>query len=327
LASIFLLSGQGLLYVIYSYIIVNAILIPGIYAILIKDVGLGLPKFSTLSPHLKFGIPLIPAALSTTILTFGDRYVIGFMMNSAAVGVYSVAYNLGGLVLFLLSPITMALLAPLSKAYDKGMTKEVNTYLKYSLRYFLMFSIPAAIGLSVVAMPTIKSLTTSEFLMGAMGVTAIIAASNVFYGLYLIASRALFLMKKSTWLAILLFSFAALNIILNIILLPLLGLIGAALSTLVSFILLLLSTILVSRKHIPMSIDFLFLAKCILASLLMGAVVFFMSPRGWTYIALSAVVGAAVYFGALYLLRTFKKNEINFFKSFIKRKELELDDL
>jgi O-antigen/teichoic acid export membrane protein len=325
LTIIFILNGFGLLFVIYASMITQLALILITLPRIIKELGVSLPTISRLMPYLKFGVPLVVVGLSANILNLGNRYVVGALMDSAAVGIFSVAYNLGGLVIVLLFPITSVLLSPLSKAYDEGELKQVRTYLGYSTKYFLMLAIPAVAGLSIVASPVIHSLTTSEFLVGSVGVTAVIAISNLAYGLYVINSQILLLTKKTKLNAILLLFFAIANIALNVILVPSFGIFGSAISTLICFIALYLFTLFYSRSHVKIPMDFLFLAKCVFAAVMMGIVVNYMAPRGWINISLAAAVGAAIYFGLLFLLKAFKKHELAFFRNFLKKHEVAIE--
>lgn len=321
LASVFLLQGYGLAHVIYAAIAVNFMLLLLASVMMFREIGFSRPDFRSLRTYIKFGAPLVLASLSSIILSIGDRYVIGLVMGAAAVGMYSVAYNMGNLVLVLLHPINIALLAPLSKAYDEGKNREVLNYLKYSVKYFLMVAVPATVGMLLMSGALIKTLTTGEFEQGSIGVTAVVALSNIAYGVYLIVSNILYLQKKSKTISLMLVLAAGFNIGLNVLIVPVAGVIGAALATLASFTALSAASLYISSKHIRISVDFVFLIKCVIAAAVMGAVVYLISPRGAAMLALATILGAGIYFGTLFLLRAFGRNELEFFKSFLRRQE------
>ncbi|MBN2518204.1 MAG: oligosaccharide flippase family protein [Candidatus Altiarchaeota archaeon] len=325
LAVVFLLMGYGLLHVIYAFIITKIILIIISLILILKDIGLARPNLMIVGPYLKFGLPLVLGSLSISILNVGDRYVIGFMMSSVAVGIYSVAYNLANVLLFFLHAIDTALLAPLSKAYDESKMHQVKNYLSYSMKYFLMFSIPATIGLAILSPVIIRSLTTAEFVDGSMAITTIVALSNIMYGLYLINVSVLFLIKRTTWSASLVIVAAIANIFLNILLVPVLGIVGSAIATLICFTGQFIAASILSAPYIKISIDPVFLSKSIAAASLMGIILYFIAPKGWVNIVLAVLLGAGIYFGVLFLLKAFKKTELKFFKSLIKRQEVILD--
>jgi len=321
LSVIFIIQGHGLLHVIYAFIITRFILVIIKLPIVFKEIGLSRPSFSVLPPFLRFGIPLTAAALAGIVLNVGDRYILGFMLTSTAVGIYAVSYNLGNTLLFLLHPINIAILAPLSQAFDSGKMDQVKNYLNYSVRYFLMFSIPAIVGLTILQKPIIRSLASADFV--TIWVTPVITISILFYGLFTIASQVFLLLKKTHWHMMLIASAATANVILNIILIPIMGIVGAALSTLICYLALFLVAFFLTSKHIKLSIDLSFLAKSILSALIMGVFVYFMSPRGWVNISIIATIAAALYFGLMISLKAFRKNELNFFMSFFKKSEEE----
>jgi O-antigen/teichoic acid export membrane protein len=325
LATIFILQGFGLIYVIYAHLLIEGILALLGVVIIIRLVGLSKPNFSILRPYLSFGVPLTLNSLSSNILHLGDRYIIALFLSASAVGVYAVAYALGDLVLMLLSPITLALLRPLSKSYDEGKQQQVKTYLNYSLRYFLLFALPIAVGISLLSTAAVRSLATKEFVDDVFIITSLVSLANIAYGLYIISARTLLLVKKTKLMASLLFSFAVSNIFLNLLLIPLIGIVGAALSTLVCYFSLLTITLIFSRKSgIRLSIEKIYVLKLIFAALLMGLVVYCMTPRGWFPIAFTALTGAAVYFILLFVFKAFRTNELSFFKSFLNKTDQEL---
>ena len=57
---------------------------------------------------LKMGIPLIPHAIAGFVITYSDRFFILEMVDEAAVGIYSVAYTLGTIMLILANSFSTA---------------------------------------------------------------------------------------------------------------------------------------------------------------------------------------------------------------------------
>jgi O-antigen/teichoic acid export membrane protein len=323
LAIVFLLQGHGLLHVVYSFVAVDLAISAILVFIILKDVGFSLPKLGNLKPYISFGTPMVLSSISSHILHLGDRYIIALFMGAAAVGVYAVSYTVGDLVLMLLAPITLSLLAPLSKAHDSGMPQQVSTYLGYSVRYFLMIAIPAAVGISLLSVSVVRSLATPDFIENTLLITSLIAFANIAFGLYNIISKKLMLVKKTRTIAALLISTAGANIALNLLMVPVMGTAGAALSTLACFIALLLMTSLASKSSgIRIPVDYVFIAKCILSAALMGLIISYIDPHGWLMIAVVSLIGAGIYFGLLILLKAFRKNEMRFFKSFVTKAEV-----
>jgi len=163
-----LLSGFGLLGAIIACLIVGSISFAIAFSLAISQIGFKIPAFSELKPYLRYGMPLTPNAMIIWIIHSSDRYIIGYFIGMAAVGVYSAAYAMGNLILFFLTPIMVILFPTISKLYEEKSIEEVRNYLKYSLKYFLIFAIPSAFGLSVLAKPLLRILTTPEFVSGSI---------------------------------------------------------------------------------------------------------------------------------------------------------------
>jgi O-antigen/teichoic acid export membrane protein len=125
-----------------------------------RYLGLAIPKFKNLKEELNFAIPTIPSNVSSWVVDSSDKYVIGILLSSAAVGYYSPSYALGSILLMLFSPFALILPAVLPKYFEEGNLKQVNTFLKYSMKYFLVISIPAAVGLSILSKPILTMIST-----------------------------------------------------------------------------------------------------------------------------------------------------------------------
>ena len=69
------------------------------------------------------------------------------------------------------------------------------------------------------------------------------------------------------------------------------------------------------RKY---DIDLKFISKCIIASILMGFVVWQTNPYGAINILTSIGVAVVVYFGAMVLLKGFTREELRFFRGLFK---------
>lgn len=315
--AIFLLVvlGYGIDGVVFS--VLFSYLVPLVIAlgIIIKQVGFSLPLFSEMPKYLRFSLPLAPSSLIFWITSSSDRYIIGFLLGASSVGVYSAAYNIGYLVYLLVIPLQFILFPQLSKLYDNGEIEEVKTYSSYSLKFFLLISIPSVVGLTVLANQILNLLTTAEFFKGS-SVIPLVALSALFSGLFQIIINISLLYKKTThnfWIQA---CSALLNLCLNFILIPLIGIIGAAIATLFSFIIMCILAYIVSKKYLRFKIDIPFISKIVLSSILMGLIVLVLKEK--ISVILLILIGIVTYFVFCYALKIFNKQEISFFKNMIR---------
>jgi O-antigen/teichoic acid export membrane protein len=266
---------------------------------------------------LAFGIPTVPANLSSWVVNSSDRYVIGIFLGTAFVGYYSPGYTLGTMINMFMAPLAFMLPAVLSKYYDDNNMEEVKTVLRYSLKYFLAIAIPAVFGLSLLSKHILMILSTPEIASQGYMITPFVALSSLLFGVRAIVGQILILVKKTkiigaTWLVA-----AILNLGLNIVAVPYIGILGAAITTLIAFSLALILAYFYSLKYLKFDIDLGFISKSIFASIVMSLVIIQWNPVGVLNLLIMIGVCAVVYAVILLLLKGFTIDEFRFFKEII----------
>ncbi|MEN6554385.1 MAG: oligosaccharide flippase family protein [Methanobacterium sp.] len=287
-----------------------------ISSIIISDIGFKIPKFKNLREYLSFGIPTIPNNLSHWIVDSSDRFIIGIMLGSAFVGYYSPGYTLGNFIVMMVAPFSLLLPALLPKYYEKNNIEEVNKFIKYSLKYFLLIAIPSAFGLSILSKPILMILTTPEIALNGYIITPFVTFGALLFGIYGIISNLIILTKKTKIIGTLWIIAATLNIILNILFIPYIGIIGAAAATFISYFIVFIITYNFSIKYFKLAIDFSFIVKSIIASTLMSGIIFIINPNGIINILITIAISAVIYIGSLLFLKGIKKEEFKFFRKF-----------
>ena len=285
--------------------------------LIVRYLGIGMGKWSNLKEQLAFAIPTIPSNVSSWVVDSSDKYVIGILIGSVAVGCYSPGYALGSILLMFLSPFAVLLPAILPEHYEKGNIAEVDKYLSYSMKYYLLLTVPAAVGMSVLSKPLLYIITTPEIALGGYMVTPFVCLGAIFMGMYGITNNILILEKNTMILGKLWILVAISNIVLNIILVPHLNILGAAISTLICYILAFSVTAIASKKTMRLPFDIKELLKIIIASLIMGIIVYMMNPNGIINVLISIIVGVIVYFAIIFILKAVTRKEIAIFKDLL----------
>lgn len=277
--------------------------------------GFGMPKFKNLKEELNFAIPTIPSNVSSWVVDSSDKYVIGIFLGSAAVGYYSPSYALGSILLMFLSPFALLLPAVLPKYFEEGNLKQVNKFLKYSMKYFLIITIPAAVGLSLLSKPILMIISTPEIATNGYLVTPFVCLGAVLMGIYGITNNMLILEKKTKILGKIWILVGVLNLIFNIIAVPFIGIIGAALVTLICYFIAFIITAHNSKKYLKLPFEYPSLIKTIIASIIMGVFVYIVNPSGILNVLITIFLAVAIYFGILFLIKGIEKEELTFFKN------------
>ncbi|MCC4768467.1 oligosaccharide flippase family protein [Methanosarcina sp. DH1] len=316
---LFLLKiGYGLLGVIVATLVVQGVITLIAILIIIKQIGLVIPRFTYLKEYLRFSLPLTPNTLVRWITESSDRYLVTYFLGLNSVGIYSAACSFGNLIQLLINPLQLILFPELSKLFDENKIDELTVYMSYSLRYFLIISIPAVFGLSAFAKPLLGIFTTENFVSGWF-VIPVIASSGLLAGIAQIFINTLLIVKKTKVPTYINFAVAVLNVLLNLLLVPWVGIVGAALSTLFSYFFMAILCTHMSLKHFKHNFYFYDIIKCILSS---TAMYFFVSRFEilTTYkLLVAAGIGVLVYLSVMFLLGGFNDHELSLIKKHLFR--------
>ena len=185
------------------------------------------------------------------------------------------------------------------------------------MKYYLLITIPAAVGMSLLSKPLLYILTTEIIANQGYMITPLIALGAIFMGIYGIVNNIIILEKKTAILGYIWISVAILNIVLNIIAVPFVGIYGAGRATLICYFLAFAVTLIYSKKYASLPFDFKSIIKILLASAVMGIFVKIANPFGLINVIVVIAVAAAIYSAILILLKGIDKKEINLIKSMI----------
>ena len=311
-------SGYGLFGALAASIVIKFISLI-IQLVVIKfQIGFSLEPFRKLKPYFAYGLPLAPIILMTWIIHSSDLYILGFFTDTLKVGIYAGAYILAYVVYLFAGPLSSILYPVISRAWDKKNFKVVRTYLHYSFKYYLLLAIPATFALSILAKPLLAIFATPEAVSGAILVPFVVT------GMLLYKSTAIvfFILsseKRTKTVFAIYASGALINIILNFILIPKYGMLGAAIATLVTYVILFLAMMKASLSHFSFDLAKLDIAKSIAASIIMSFSIIFAAKYINASLILLIPLGLAVYSAIVLLTKAITKEEIKFFLKDFKR--------
>jgi len=315
-----LAMGQKLFGAVLALVLIRLVILMLGLILLIKKIGFGIPYFLYIKKYLKFGLPTVAANISHWIVQVSDRYFIATFWGVLFVGYYAPAYTVGLIINLFILPIMLILQPTVSKLFAEQNMLEVKRYLSYSIKYIFFITIPAAFGIIVLSRQILTILSTPEIALHASPIVPFVALSIVFYGIYGIFLQVLLLFKKTMvdswiWMASALFT-----LILNFLLIPKFGIMGAASATLIAYFISLVATAIYASRHLTFPIDWKFALKTIIASSFMSAIILFIPIKGMQQTLLAIIGGALLYFVFMLLMKSFENSEKEFFMAFIKNR-------
>ncbi len=309
-------AKTGVVGVLYSYIIaegVNTILLlPSMFKLMSIRFE---KKFITLS--IKFGVPLIFGSLAMMLLNVSDRYILKLYTSYATVGLYDLGYRVAGVInMFIIMPFGLALMPIAYKVYgtegDKRFYSKLMTYLTFVLVW-------AGLALSVFSREIIKLFALNPTYWDAYKVVPVVVLSYVFFGMRWIASLGMFLTRNTRQVAITTTLASLLNIGLNFWLIPIFGMMAAAYSTLICFILLNLISKFYSDKYFKIEFENMKLIGLIFLGGAIYTISFFINIPTLFITLLLKLLLVILFPVLLYLLKFYEAIELERIKGFYSK--------
>jgi O-antigen/teichoic acid export membrane protein len=216
---------------------------------------------------LAYGVPLILSVISFWILQLSDRYLLSLLTSLAITASYAVAYSLGGVLnTVIMSPF---LLAWPTAMFRIAKRRDAAQVYKVIFRWFSTLLLLAAFGFSIVGKIAFEWFFPPSY-RDAATIVPIIAGSLVFYGVYYMFMIGANIQRK-TWLATVFTTVAAaLNIGLNLLLIPPFQAYGAAASTLIAYVVMAALAYVVNQRMYPVPFE----VTRFSAAFLLGAVIY-----------------------------------------------------
>jgi O-antigen/teichoic acid export membrane protein len=248
--------------------------------------------------YAAYGYPIAASLALTVVLASTDRFLLALFLDEAAVGAYHAGYSIANRTLDVLFIwLGTAGQPALVMALERGGRERLVGAAREQLSTFLLIGLPAAAGVALVARPLAEVLLGEELRVAAAEVTPWIALSALLYGLTAYYfGQAFTLGRKTTALLGAMAVPATLNVVLNLILVPQFGLVGAAWATAASFGAGLIATLVLGRRVLPLPMAWEALIRCGVATGGMALAVSALPAIGGApELILDAGVGAVVY--------------------------------
>lgn len=239
---IFLVAfNMGILGYVLSVIIANMLvtIFLTVVAIPLPQIKLRFFNKDLAREMLKYCIPLIPTTIFWWITNVSDRYIVSMICGDAANGLYAASYKIPTLLTLATAVFNEAWqkFAFTEKGRpDNSKSENGNSY--YYERVFSLFSnliFLACSALILFAKPAAKILLSSQYHDAWLYIPVLLVAT-AFVSLVTFLSSVYSLKKKtvtSLWTALV---GAVLNIVLNLLLIPWIGALGAAVATMIAYI-------------------------------------------------------------------------------------------
>ncbi len=217
-----------------------------------------------LNQMIRFGYPLILDNLGAFVITYTDRYFLKEYSDLNEVGLYSLGYKFGMLVM-------IALLFPFHQYWSAEMfavakRDDAQKVFKDFFTYSTFLSILFCLGVSIYIREVIE-IMSNEAYWSAYIVVPVICLAYILSGMYRFVLCGILIEKKTKYLAYTTILAMIVSLSMNFILVPRYGAMGASISVCAAFFIRFFSTYLIAQKMFPIQYEW----RRLIVSLLFAA--------------------------------------------------------
>jgi O-antigen/teichoic acid export membrane protein len=275
------------------------------------------PNWPFLQTQLRIAYPFIFIGMFFIMDNRLDNIIISFLSSEEAVGLYTAATAVIVALGMLSEGYRMAVLPVLSR-YKQERPSEIRPLYDQSFKYILIISLPLSLATMIMASDLIRLIYRQE-LATAVPALQILSFSLIFVFINVLNNRLLIVYDRQSLIARFLAFTVVQNIVINLLLVPRWGAIGAAIARLASSFTLFILIAWAVREFVPRIQWGHYLWRPLLSTLLMGLVMWQIADWGIWW---QTPIGGLVYAAALLLLGTLSTSEKDAVRLFVRQKVL-----
>jgi len=326
------LLGLGVSGVLIGYIV-------GSFAGLTAAIAFVRGKFANpdnrtpIKPLLQFSLPLFLSSLALLILSQADIIILASATSDyALVGVYSMAVRSLLALSVIWQPIMVTIFPIISARFGLQNPKGVSNALKIASRYLSYTIIPSCVLLATVAPTALNVFYGPNYVSGATALS-ILAISIIILTLFTLVTTTLTAIGKTKQVLQinLVSAFSAVVLLLSLV--PLFGIIGAAITRLVVQAISLMIAAYILKKYVSVQLDREALWKSAIASIITIPFLFVLESRmtkGFPVaqvLAIEILVAGLIYVASLYVLKALNSQDFELLRQFFPKSFSKIIDV
>ena len=256
----------------------------------------------------KIAIPFALAAIFARVYSYADSIILSKLAGDTAVGWYSIAHKISYSFQF----IPLALIAALYPRFSEYFSRDKDrlAYIfQTGLKYLLIIAFPIAVGIGVLAEDIVLYIYTPEYVNSILPLQILMVGIVFAFASFPIGAFLNACNKQVHQTIIVAIAMTA-NLVLNLILIPRYGLVGAAISSLVGSLLLTKLGYWIVPKVTKISHAFIFktIMQLLLSAGVMGFTVFYVNLH--YHFIFAIITGALVYPAMLFATKAVTKRQL-----------------
>ncbi|ADI28218.1 lipopolysaccharide biosynthesis protein [Geobacillus sp. C56-T3] len=269
--------------------------------------------FALLKECVSYGLPLTATLSLSFVMNQSDRLLLGWMVGKSEAGIYSAAYDLTQQTIIMLMMIVNLASYPLCvRALETKGYEAAQKQIRSSAVALFLIAAPATIGMVVLNNSISSSILGEEFREKASMIIPVVAISVLLQGMKSYYLDLSFQLGKKTTLQIWpVLAGGVINIILNLVFIPVYGINGAVYATFIAYIAAFVLSGIIGKAVFPVSFPLSDFVKIVVCAMVMSIPLYFLDNADDNLYRLMAKVGLGVlvYFTMVYLLNVWEIRE------------------
>lgn len=308
IAFVLVLHG-GVVAVFASALIANSLAsVAGLIA-LRRHLKLNAYSWRELRQALRFGVPGVPALLADWVMQFSDRLFLTRFAGLAQVGIYSLGYRIGMIEQQVLGTATQAAWDPF--VLSEYRATDGSRTIGRVATYFAIVGVALVVLISSSAPILLMVIHARSEYFAATPVIFLIAFANFFAAMQHLLAAPTSIRLKPELGTLLRGLGAVVNIILNFVLISSFGMLGAAWSTVLTFVFTAVVTDVVCRRLWPIAYEYRKLLLVVAGGILVQFCIYLAQRSGiFLLTGLSPLWSVALFGGWILVTGTFSVAEV-----------------
>ncbi len=235
---------------------------------------------------LKFSLPWIPAGIAANLVQIIDRPILKYLTDDKIVGIYTANYKLG---IFMMLVVSMFEFAWRPFFLNNASEPDAKKIFSKVLTIFVLFCSVVFLIISFFIEDIVKmNLPFNYHLIGkayweGLEIVPVILFAYILYGIYINFMAGIYIEKKTKYLPLITGAGAIANIVSNFILIPEYSYMGAAISTLISYAVMMTGIFLVSQKYYKVNYEYKKVGLIFLSLLTVSSLYFYLENNFQIY--------------------------------------------
>jgi O-antigen/teichoic acid export membrane protein len=273
----FFSMGFGVFAPVFAYVLVGPILLVLFLPFLLKTFPFFKYKITQFKPITKklflFGIPVIFTGIGSKVIGYVDTLILTYFRPLAEVGIYNVVLPSAMMVLFASSSVASVVFPIFSELWAKKDNKKLVEGVRLIHKYIFLGLAPLVFALFSFSDVFLRVFFGAEYIVGSVTLR-ILLVGVLFFTLASINHSIISSIGRPAVVTRIILAAAGLNLLANIVFIPLWGIVGAGIATALSYGLALVLSTRATRRFIQIKIPVLAWIKTAFASLVFIGVVY-----------------------------------------------------